>query len=114
MNERLKQIIFKKLYNDLSNVEIISYNDSIWFINRENKYWYFEYTSVGLLWWRFDFFKDFFNIFCLERNESELVMSEWVEEVLNCKVIVPSDVIHTRIIMVEEVLNNTQQNESNR
>ena len=63
MNERLKQIIFKKLYNDLSNVEIISYNDSIWFINRENKYWYFEYTSVGLLWWRFDFFKDFFNVY---------------------------------------------------
>ena len=105
MNERLKKIIFKKLYNDLSNVEIISYKDSIWFINRENKYWYFEYTSEGLLWWRFDFFKNFFNIFCLERNESELVMSEWVEEVLNCKVNTPH-VYHLPFrSMVEEVLN---------
>ena len=41
ISERLKKVIFDKLYNDLFNVEIIPYNN-IWFIDRDNKYWYFE------------------------------------------------------------------------
>ena len=43
MEPKLKKIIFDKLYNDLKNVEIIPYQNSIWFIDRENKFWYFEY-----------------------------------------------------------------------
>ena len=47
MNQNLKKIIFKKLYQDLSNVEIITHNESIWFIDRENKYWYIIYEKNG-------------------------------------------------------------------
>jgi hypothetical protein len=86
MNDRLKNIIFKKLYEDLSNVEIIPYNNSIWFIDREKKHWYFEYEKSGILWWRYDFFKNFFNLFSFEKNDYEPIISEWVEEVLNYKV----------------------------
>jgi hypothetical protein len=105
MNERLKKIVFKKLYNDLSQVEIIRHGDSIWFINRENKYWYFEYEKEGTLWWKYQFFTDFFKLFCLERSQFELVISEWVEEVLNCKVITPETTHRRHQGLVEEVLN---------
>ena len=86
MNERLKKLIFKKLYEDLFQVEIIHYEESIWFINRKEKFWYFEYQKSGVLWWRYQFFHNFFKLFCLERREFEPILSEWLEEVLNCKV----------------------------
>jgi len=89
IHDKLKKIIFNKLYKDLSHVEIIPYEDSIWFIDRENKYWYFEYQRPDILWWRFGYFNDFFTLFSLEREEFQWIISEWVEEVLNCKVNTP-------------------------
>ena len=105
MNERLKRIIFNKLYEDLSEVEIIHYRDSIWFIDRKEIYWYFEYENSGVLYWRYKYFTDFFTLFTLEPNECQSIMSEWVEEVLNCKV--RSTRYHTLHpwLKVEEVLN---------
>jgi hypothetical protein len=106
MHGRLKKIIFDKLYKDLSKLEIIYYLDSIWFIDRGDKYWYFEYDKDGRLYWRYDFFINYFSLFSLERSEFEPIMSEWVEEVLNCKV----DVTHLNNCFfqnwVEEVLNH--------
>jgi hypothetical protein len=84
VSDRLKDIIFKKLYKELSKVEIISYKDSVYFIDRDNKYWYFEYENEGKLWWRYDFFKSFFVLFSLESLDFDKVMSVWVEEVLTC------------------------------
>ena len=89
MNQNLKKIIFKKLYQDLSNVEIITHNESIWFIDRENKYWYIIYEKTGFMYWRLIFFREFFQLFCMESDEFEWVIAEWVEEVLNCKVVTP-------------------------
>jgi hypothetical protein len=84
MNPRLKNIIFRKLNDELSKVEIIvAENKSIWFINRANKYWYFELEKSGKLWWRYEFFTDFFILFCLEVNEFQPILSEWVEGILN-------------------------------
>ncbi len=101
----LKQVIFKKLYEDLSNVEIIPHKDSFWFIDRQNEFWYFEYEKSGTLWWRYFFFKSFFDLFSLESAEFQPIISEWVEEVLNCKV---ETTVHEGIQQnrkVEEVLN---------
>ena len=86
INDRLKNIIFKKLYNDLSHVEIIPYEGDIWFIDRNIKYWYLELKNNGKLWWRSNFFDRFFQAFSLERNNYESLIAEWVEEVLNNKV----------------------------
>ena len=106
VNDRLKKIIFKKLYNDLSHVEIIPFDGSIWFIDRDKKYWYLQLRNNGLLWWRWDFFEFFFRIFSLEHNEYEPIIAEWVEEVLNHKVDT-TDFLHFRYLdSVEEVLNN--------
>lgn len=100
----LKKVIFKKLYEDLAHVEIISYNNSIWFIDRENKYWYLAYDKDGTLFWRYPFFNNFFLIFSLESDEYKPVISEWVEEVLNCKVVTTLSEISNVTDGVEEVL----------
>jgi len=106
MNPRLKKIIFSKLNDDLSKVEIIlSENQSIWFIDRANKYWYFELEKSGKLWWRYEFFTDFFPLFCLEVNEFQPLLSEWVEGVLNCGVSATPEYVTRAIDEVEEVLN---------
>ena len=106
MNKRLKRIIFNKLYEDLSEVEIIHYRDSIWFIDRKEIYWYFEYENSGVLYWRYKYFTDFFTLFTLEPNECQLIMSEWVEEVLNRKVHSTGKILRRfSKAEVEEVLN---------
>ena len=105
VSDRLKDIIFKKLYKELSKVEIIPYKDSVYFIDRDNEYWYFEYEKKGKLWWRYNFFLNFFVLFSLEPHEYEKVMGEWVEEVINCKVNTTCRNWRPPITGVEEVLN---------
>lgn len=106
VSARLKEFIFKKLYSDLSCVEIIPYEDYIWFIDREKKYWYFRYgKSDGKLLWRYSFFEYFFSFFTIDNSEYTSVLSSWVEEVLNHKV---NKVLSKRFgqrVDVEEVLN---------
>ena len=105
MNERLKRIIFKKLDQDLGQAEIIvDDNKSIWFIDRAKKYWYLELRSSGTLWWRYSFFRDFFPLFGLERLEYEPVIAEWVEKVLNRKVVSTPIPTFPSFLTVEEVL----------
>ena len=106
MNERLKQFIFKKLNQDLGHVEIIvDDNASIWFIDRANKHWYLELKKSGHLWWRYSFFNNFFPLFGMEREEYEPVIAEWVEEVLNRKVVSTAEGRVWHCLGVEEVLN---------
>ena len=88
VNERLKNSIKKKLTRDLSHAEIILDDDgTIWFIDRENNYWYLELKKSGNLWWRWKFFSEFFHFFSMERSEYEPIIAEWAEEVLNFKVV---------------------------
>ena len=107
MNPRLKNIIFRKLNDELSKVEIIvAKNKSIWFINRANKYWYFELEKSGKLWWRYEFFTDFFILFCLEVNEFQPILSEWVEGILNRGVSATGDLGMERIATVEKIFDS--------
>ena len=105
INEKLKKIIFNRLYEELSNVEIIPYKNSICFIDREKEYWYFEYEKSGILYWKYSFFNDFFKVFSMEYLEFQWIISEWVEEVLNCKVDIPLNIAEGSTKEVEEVLN---------
>ena len=104
--DRLKKIIFRKLYNDLSHVEIIPFNNSIWFVDRDEKYWYFELQKDGTLWWRYQFFSDFFILFSLERDDYQSILAEWVEEVLNSRVHTTVYEEEFSMAQVEEVLNS--------
>ena len=104
---RLKDIIYKKLCEDLSHVEIIEYNDEIWFIDREDKFWYFIYNkSNGEMWWRYSFFIPFFSLFSLPSDDFTFILSSWVEEVLNHKVTSSGNSIIIRDKKVDEVLNH--------
>jgi hypothetical protein len=105
VTDRLKRIIFKRLYEELGNCEIIPYKSSIWFINREEKYWYFELEEGGTLWWRYHFFIPFFDMFSMSPDDFKSVLSSWVEEVLNCKVSTTVKKIMPLSSRVEEVLN---------
>jgi len=103
---RIKKIIFSKLYEDLAQVEIIPCDNSLWFIDRENKCWFLEYNLLwGSLWWRLDFFRNFFNLFSMKIDEYEPYICEWVEEVLNCKVYEMRGGTMYSDSSVEEVLN---------
>ena len=104
--DRLKKIIFRKLYNDLSHVEIIPFNNSIWFVDRDEKYWYFELQKDGTLWWRYQFFSEFFILFSLVRDEFQSILAEWVEEVLNSRVIKTYKLDVDSFTRVDEVLNS--------
>ena len=106
MDNRIKEFIFNKLYKKLRNVEIISHNDSIWFIDVEEKYWYFEFEKSGRLWWRYYFFDTFFKPFSLLQTDYEKILSSWVEEVLNHKVSTTSNNRCNWSKWVEEVLNH--------
>ena len=86
ITDRLKRIIFDKLNTDLSHLEMISHNNSIWFIDRENLYWVLEFQKSGRLYWRWGFFSSFFKLFSLTKEEYESIISEWVESILNNRV----------------------------
>ena len=106
MNPKLKQIIKNKLSEDFSSVSIINYNGSIWFIDAKSKYWYLEvYKKTKTLWWRLDFFEDFFLLFSMEQREFVPVIIEWVEEVLNSRVYITKVWRGIDSNGVEEVLN---------
>jgi len=106
ISDRLKEIIFNKLYSDLSRVEIIHYKTFIWFIDREDKCWYFRYDkSNGQLLWKYGFFSNFFTIFTMDSDEFTPVLSSWVEEVLNHEVTTTHVGTTFLFLEVEEVLN---------
>ena len=105
ISEKLKSVIFDKLYQDLKHCEIIPYDGSIYIIARDNKFWYFEYDKGGTLWWRYDFFNTFFELFSLTYKQFQSILGEWVEEVLNCKVLITSFSALSFFERVEEVLN---------
>jgi hypothetical protein len=86
VEEKLKRIIFRKLYEDLSHVQIIEHDESVWFIDTDEKYWYLEYRKDGVLYWRHSFFNKFFELFSMEIEEFEPFIGKWCEEVLNCKI----------------------------
>jgi len=105
IDKNLKKIIFKKLYKDLSNVEIIPNKESIWFIDRDKKYWYFELQNNQRLWWRYDFFENFFSAFSLNRDDYESIIKDWVKEVLNNNVVKTYYSRRFHDDMVKDVLN---------
>lgn len=88
VSERLRNIIFNRLYKELGHVEIIPYEGSLYFMDREKKEWYLEYGNDyhRTLWWKFNFFNEFFSVFSLEHTEYSKIIGLWVGEVLNSKI----------------------------
>ena len=106
VSDRLKKFIFDKLYKELSHLEIIPYENSLFFIDRKEKYWYLELENNGTLYWRFGFFSEFFQPFSMESPVYVKIISDWVEEVLNHKVSTTDCLNYYGLHLVEEVLNH--------
>lgn len=106
MTDNLKQFIFNNLIKDLSNVEIIRHDESLWFIDREKKYWYLELVKTGKLYWRYQFFSEFFDMYSIDRDVYEPIIKEFVELVLNCDVSSTKTTMAVSSQMVFTVLNN--------
>ena len=86
LNSKIKKVIADYLLKDLMSVEIIYYKDSIWFIDRERKYWYFEYHKTDKhLWWRWSHFQTALKIFSLNGEENQSIFGELVSSILNKK-----------------------------
>jgi len=86
ISDRTKQFIFNNLIQDLSNVEMIRHDQSLWFIDREKKYWYLELVKTGKLYWRYQFFTEFFDMYSIDREVYEPIIREFVELVLNNRI----------------------------
>jgi hypothetical protein len=85
-SDRLKKLIVEYLLKDLMPVEIIYYKDSIWFIDRERRYWYFEYHKEDKhLWWRWSHFQSALTMFSLNGEEHQYLFGELVNMILNKK-----------------------------
>jgi hypothetical protein len=86
IHPKLKKLIAKYLIRDLHRVEIIYYRDSIWFIDRENRYWYFEYHKVDKhLWWRWSHFTQALKMFSIDGEKEQSIFGELVNMILNKK-----------------------------
>ena len=106
MNDKLKKLIFSKLYKDLADTEVIECDGNVWFIDRKEKYWYLEYEKTGDLYWRYQFFTNFFKLFSMEIHEFQPIITDWVEDVLNCKVTTTVGIIRrTTGNLIDKVLN---------
>ena len=106
--ETFKKGFIKQIEKELKKCEII-YNPNtkgIWFVNREEKYWYLEYkVETNYLWWRYEFFDMFKRLFCMSDEVFNEVISEWVENKLNCEVLTTESAIVGAGLGVEETLN---------
>lgn len=86
ISNKIKNLIFEFLLKDLTKVEIIYYRDSIWFIDRENRYWYFEYHKVDKhLWWRWTHFTQALKIFSMDGEKEQSIFGELVNMILTKK-----------------------------
>jgi hypothetical protein len=105
--EKLKQRLIFDIERIFSKCQIY-YNQntkSIWFINPETKFWYFEYSLDGDLWWRYVAFNIFKDLYRMDDKTFDDIISEWVEETLNCKVLSTETVTSFCVKRVEETLN---------
>ena len=106
--ETFKEGFIKQIEKELNKCEII-YNPNtkgIWFINREEKYWYLEYKiETNYLWWRYEFFNMLKTLFSMPDEVFNDVISEWVEDTLNCKVLSTKYLSLDKTHSVEDTLN---------
>ena len=107
-SNKFKQGFIDRVEKKLKDCEII-YNPNTkgrWLINREERYWYLEYKiETNYLWWRYEFFNQLKELFCMPDEVYNEVISRWVEDTLNCKVLTTCVNNMNQIIWVEDTLN---------
>ena len=89
------------------SAEIINYKDSIWFIDRENQFWFFEFdTSSKHLWWRWSHFTSELKIFSLDEDGENVreIFIELFSKIINRKKFIESK-YGVNLLTVSDVMN---------
>ena len=83
IDEILKHSIFDLIIDDMDRDEIIDLGKSIWVIDKERRFWYFEYqVDTKNLWWRYDFFLPFLNPFNMSHPRYHDIFGEFFNHYL--------------------------------
>ena len=107
MNKKLIDKIVDKLIKSMMPAEIINYKNSIWFIDREKQFWFFEFdTSTKHLWWRWSHFTSELKIFSLEEDgeSSRGIFIELFSKIINRKKFIESK-YGVNLLTVSDVMN---------
>lgn len=106
LDEKLKQRLIFEIERIISKCQIYfnRNTESIWFVNPETKFWYFEYSLDGDLWWRYTGFSIFKDLYQMDDKTFDDIISEWVEDTLNCKVFTTMKKYTNSTFTVEETL----------
>ena len=90
--------------------EIINFKDSIWFIDRENQFWFFEFdTSSKHLWWRWSHFTSELKIFSLDEDGENVreIFIELFSKIINRKKFIESK-YGVNLLTVSDVMNYSE------
>ena len=82
-NNKLRKFVFDRIFSELSDKTYYPYGREPWVIDFENREWYFQYNSDGVLWYNHTFFDSFFRIFAFSSSEYQKILKFWFETELN-------------------------------
>ncbi len=83
IDDIVKQSIFNLIIDDMPNASILDLGQSIWIIDKEKRYWYFEYqVDTKNLWWRLDFFEPYLEPFGINHPRFSFIFGEFFNHYL--------------------------------
>ena len=107
MNKKLIDKVVDKLIQSMMSAEIIKFKDSIWLIDRERHFWFFEFdTSSKHLWWRWSHFTSELKIFSINEHgeSSREIFIELFSKIINRKKFIESK-YGVNLLTVSDVMN---------
>lgn len=85
-NKKFQKIVFDKINADLSDKIYHPVGQEIWILDPETQQWYFCYHNSGRLEYNGVFFKNYFDIFSLNSQDSQKILNIWFQKTLDISV----------------------------
>jgi len=107
LNPILLKNVIEKLIKSIMSAEIIKFKDSIWFIDREKKFWFFEFDKGSKhLWWRWHHFTSELKIFSIneESENARYIFIELFSKIIKRKKFIESK-YGVNLLTVSDVMN---------
>jgi hypothetical protein len=80
IHPKLKDLIFRKISEDISDKEIFTNESDFWIIVEDTREWFLKATSHGELHYNQTFFNPYKSLFSLEPKELSNLIGEWFEK----------------------------------
>lgn len=78
-NNKFRNLIFERIFGEIYDKTYYPYGRELWIIDFENREWYFQYNSDGVLCYNHKFFGKFFRIFSLSQKQYQKLLKIWFE-----------------------------------